>query len=67
MSFEEILDELPKLTVEEKKQLRDVLDAELPWTEEEEQAIGEGIRSRQEGPGLSWEELDRQIREKHGL
>jgi hypothetical protein len=37
------------------------------WTEEEEQAIEEGIRSREEGPGISWEELDRQIRGKYGF
>ena len=67
MSFEEILEELPKLTSEEKRRLRDLLDSELPWTSEEEQAIEERIRSREEGPGLSWEELDRQIRGKHGF
>jgi len=67
MSFDEILEELPKLTTEEKKRLRELLDAELSWTEEEEQAIEEGIRSREEGPSISWEELDRQIRGKYGL
>jgi hypothetical protein len=67
MSFDKILEELPKLTTEEKKQLRELLDSELAWTQEEEQAIEEGIASRQEGPSISWEELDRQIREKHGL
>jgi hypothetical protein len=67
MSFNEILEELPKLTTEEKKQLRDLLDSELSWTEEEEQVINEGIGSRAEGPSMSWEEVDRQIREKHGL
>ncbi|MBV8176157.1 MAG: hypothetical protein JO151_16565 [Verrucomicrobia bacterium] len=67
MSREEILEELPKLTAEEKRQLRDLLDSLLPWTEEEEQAIEEGIRSREEGPGFSSEELDRQIRGKHGF
>jgi len=67
MSIKEILEELPKLTTEEKKQLREVLDSELSWTEEEEQAIDEGIGSRAEGPSISWEELDRKIREKHGL
>ena len=67
MSFDEILDELPKLTTEEKKRLRELLDSELSWTEEEEQAIEEGIGSREEGPSISWEDLDRQIREKHGF
>jgi hypothetical protein len=46
MSFDKILEELPKLTREEKKQLRELLDSELSWTEEEEQAIEEGIGSR---------------------
>jgi len=67
MSIKEILEELPKLTTEEKRQLRDVLDSELSWTEEEEQVIDDGIGSRAEGPSKSWEELDRQIRDKHGL
>jgi len=67
MSFDEILEELPKLTTEEKKRLRELLNSELSWAEEEEQAIDEGIRSREEGPSISWEELDRQIRGKHGL
>ena len=67
MGFGKILEELPKLTTEEKKRLRDLLDSELLWREEEEQAIEEGIGSREEGPSISWEELDRQIREKHGL
>jgi len=67
MSFDKILEELPKLTREEKKQLRELLDSELSWTEEEEQAVEEGIGSREEGPSISWEELDRQIRRKHGL
>ena len=66
MSFDKILEELPKLTREEKKQLRELLDSELSWTEEE-QAIEEGIGSREEGPSISWEELDRQIRGKYGL
>jgi hypothetical protein len=48
MSFDEILEELPKLTREEKKQLRELLDSELSWTEEE-QAIEEGIGSCEEG------------------
>jgi hypothetical protein len=43
MSFDKILEELPNLTPEEKKQLRELLDSELSWTEEEEQAIEEGM------------------------
>ena len=58
MSFEEIVEELPKLTADEKERLRQLLDSELSWTEAEEQAIDEGIRSREEGPSMSWEKLD---------
>ena len=67
MSLDEILEELPKLTTEEKIRLREQLDSELSWTEEEERAIEEGIRSRAEGPSITWEELDRQIGEKYGF
>ena len=66
MSFEEILEELPKLTSEEKRRLRDLLDSELLWTEEEEQAIEEGLRSLKEEPTMTFEELDRRISEKFG-
>jgi len=66
MSFDEILEELPKLTTEEKKRLRELLDSELSWTEEEEQAIEEGLRSLKEEPTMTFEELDRQISEKFG-
>ena len=61
MSFDKILEELPKLTREEKKQLRELLDSELSWTEEEEQAIEEGLRSLKEEPTITFEELDRRI------
>jgi hypothetical protein len=63
MSFEEIAEELPKLTTEEKERLRQFLNTELSWTEEEEQAIDEGIRSREEAASAPWEVLDRQLRE----
>ena len=66
MSFDEILEELPKLTTEEKKRLRELLDSELSWTEEEEQAIEEGLRSLKEEPTMTFEELDRRISEKFG-
>ena len=66
MSFEEILEELPKLTSEEERRLRDLLDSELLWTEEEEQAIEEGLRSLKEEPTMTFEELDRLISEKFG-
>jgi hypothetical protein len=66
MSFEEIVEELPKLTAEEKERLRQLLNSELSWTEEE-QAIDEGIRSREEKPSMPWGELVRQIRDKFGL
>jgi hypothetical protein len=38
MSFEEIVEELPKLTADEKERFRQLLDSELSWTEAEEQA-----------------------------
>jgi hypothetical protein len=67
MSFDEILEELPKLTTEEKKRLRELLDSEPSWTEEEEeQAIEEGLRSLKEEPTMTFEELDRLISEKFG-
>jgi hypothetical protein len=67
MSFDQILQELPKLTTEEKKRLRELLDSELLWTEEEEeQAIEEGLRSLKEEPTITFEELDRRISEKFG-
>ena len=65
MSFDEILEELPKLTTEEKKRLRELLDSELSWAEEE-QAIEEGLRSLKEEPTITFEELDRRISEKFG-
>jgi hypothetical protein len=54
MSFKEILEELPKLTQEEKWQLWTVLDQELAQGTEEESpdllaAIDEGIRSLESG------------------
>jgi hypothetical protein len=67
MSLDQILEELPKLTADEKKSLWSVLESELSWSVEEEHVIEEGIRSREEGPSIVWEDLDRQIREKHGL
>src|SRR5437667_12651173 len=54
MSIKEILEELPKLTEEEKRQLWNVLDHELAPEEDEESpevlaAIDEGIRSLEGG------------------
>ena len=54
MSIKEILEELPKLTEEEKRQLWNVLDHELAPEEDEESpevlaAIDEGIRSLESG------------------
>jgi hypothetical protein len=54
MSIKEILDELPKLTEEEKRQLWNVLDHELTPEEDEESpevlaAIDEGILSLESG------------------
>jgi hypothetical protein len=54
MSIKEILEELPKLTQEEKRQLWNVLEHELTSEEEEESpevlaAIDEAIRSLEKG------------------
>ena len=53
MSIKEILEELPKLTEEEKRQLWNVLDHELTPEDEESPevlaAIDEGIRSLESG------------------
>ena len=54
MSFKEILEELPKRTQEEKRQLWSVLDQELAQDSEEESperlaAIDEGMRSLEGG------------------
>ena len=54
MSIKEILEELPKLTREEKRQLWDALEHELTPGEDEESpellaAIDEGIRSLETG------------------
>jgi hypothetical protein len=53
MSFNEILEELPNLTEDEKRQLRNVLDHELSEEGEESPevlaAIDEGIRSLEGG------------------
>jgi hypothetical protein len=54
MSIKEILEELPKLTEQEKRQLWNVLDHELTPEEDEESpevlaAIDEGIRSLESG------------------
>jgi hypothetical protein len=54
MSIKEILDELPKLTEEEKRQLWNILDHELTPEEDEQSpevlaVIDEGIRSLESG------------------
>jgi hypothetical protein len=54
MSIKEILEELPKLTEEEKRQLWNVLDHELIPEEDEESpevlvAIDEGVRPLESG------------------
>ena len=50
MSFEEIIEELPKLTADEKERLRQLLDFELSWTESEEQAIETVFVLAKKGP-----------------
>jgi hypothetical protein len=65
MRLSEIIEELPKLTTEEKKQLRDLLDSDLSWSQEEEEILEEGLRSRGEEPMVPWEELKRRLLEKY--
>jgi hypothetical protein len=62
MSLAEILEELPKLTEEERERIREALDLD----KEEDRAIDEGIRSLNEEPTIAWEDLDQQIQQKHG-
>jgi hypothetical protein len=62
MSLAEILKELPNLTEEERETIRAALDIQ----KEEDDAIDEGFQSLCEEPQVSWAELNRQIREKHG-
>ena len=62
MSLAEILEELPKLTEQERETIRNALDLQ----KEEDQAIDEGFRSLEQEPLIPWPEVDRQIRKKHG-
>ena len=63
MSIEEILEELPKLTPEERQELRDWLAAdEFAETDELIAAVDQGIRSAQNGPSLSIDEARHLIR-----
>ena len=64
MSIKEILEELPKLTPNERQELRDWLDAEeLPETDELIAAADEGLRSAETEPPLSIEEARATIRQ----
>ena len=63
MSIKEILEELPKLTPEERRQLRDWLEAEeFAETDEFLAAVDEGIRSWESEQSLSIEEARELIR-----
>jgi hypothetical protein len=63
MSIKEILEELPKLTPEERQQLRDWLEAEeTPETDELIAAVDEGIRSSESEQSLSIDEARELIR-----
>jgi hypothetical protein len=63
MSFDEIVEEVPKLTGEERDALRSYLDQ---YEAMENEAIDEGLRSLKEEPMITFEELDRRISEKFG-
>jgi hypothetical protein len=63
MSIKEILEELPKLTPEERQEIRDWLDAEeFPETAELIAAVDEGLRSAATEPLLSIDEARETIR-----
>jgi hypothetical protein len=63
MNIKEILEELPKLTREERQELRDWLEAEeFPETDELIAAVDEGIRSSETEQSLSIEETRELIR-----
>jgi len=63
MSINEILQELPNLTPEERQALRDWLDSEdIPETDELIAAVDEGFRSSQTGKGISIEEARELVR-----
>ena len=64
MSIKEILEELPKLTPEERQEVRDWLDAEeFPETDELIKAVDEGFRSSKTEQSLSVEEVRELIRQ----
>jgi hypothetical protein len=65
MSIKEILEELPKLTPEERQEVRDWLAAdEFAETDELIAAVDEGIRSAQSGSSLSIEEAKELIHKR---
>lgn len=63
MSFGEIVEEVPKLTGEERDALRSYLDQ---YEVLENEVIDEGLRSLKEEPTITFEDLDRKISEKFG-
>jgi hypothetical protein len=64
MNIKEILEELPKLTSEERQEIRDFLDAEeFPETDELIQAVDVGFRSSEAERSLSIEEVRELIRQ----
>ena len=63
MSIKEILEELPKLTPEERQEIRDWLEAEeFPETDELIAAVDKGIRASETEQSLSIEEARELIR-----
>jgi hypothetical protein len=64
MSIKEILEELPKLTPEERQEIRDFLDAEeFPESDDLIEAVDEGFRSSETEQSLSIEEVRTLIRQ----
>jgi hypothetical protein len=63
MSIKEILEELPKLSREERQQIRIWLDSEdFPESDALLAAVEEGFRSMEQGPMVSLEEARETVR-----
>jgi hypothetical protein len=72
MSTTEILDQLPRLTPEEREAVRarlDDLDATAPLSPEEKRLVDERVAAYRQNPGagVSWAAAEADIRKQHGL